>query len=482
MCKNDKEGIDVTSTNPQWLNTWHPATHWMPISQDRVVCTLCPRNCKIRPEKIGFCGVRKNVAGELKTLNYGKSVPITCESIETEAVFHYAPGETILSLGNVGCMMRCDFCQNWTTSQSRLVSDRNVVYLTPQGVVDYALKHGIRVLSWTYNDPVVWHEFLMETAWLAQKRGLKNVYKSAFYINAEPIDELLEVMDVFSISIKSMDDDFYRRTTRGRLQPVLEGMMQVYEATKKRSDLHLELSNLCVTGRNDNLTESLKVASWILENMDANVPLHYVRFHPDYMYTHVERTDPAFLEQARRAAMQAGLKYVYVGNVHGTPSSNTYCPTCQTVLVERYGLSATSYLKGGCCPECGEVIPIHLPWGEAKQAKKAVVVPQGVQEHVHEFRGVIRSCHVELAGQEPVYYQFESKDGKVFGELEQMGVDRFMLSSPHPDVECVRFMYVNALPRVFEVYDRAHFPIMAAQETFSCSEDVPPLMDGQRVK
>lgn len=470
------------SINAQWLNTWHPAEHWKSIQQQWVLCTLCPRTCKIKPDRAGFCGVRKNIDGELKTLNYGKSVPMTCESIETEAVFHYAPGEAILSLGNIGCMMKCDFCQNWTTSQSRLVSDRNVVYLNPQGVVDYALKHGIRVLSWTYNDPVVWHEFLMETASIAKAYGLKNVYKSAFYISREPIDELLQVMDVFSISIKSMDDDFYRRATKGRLQPVLDGMMQVYEAKKQGADIHLELSNLCVTGRNDNLTESLKVANWILENMDDEVPLHYVRFHPDYMYTHVERTDPAFLEQARDAAMKAGLKYVYVGNVHGTPSSNTYCPTCHKVLVERYGLSAINHLKAGGCPDCGQKIPIHLPFSGKPKMNEEVKIPAGINQVVHGFRGAIRSCHVELAGKEPVYYQFERANGDIVEVPKAMGCDRFMLSSPHADVEQVRFFFSDKAPRVFEVYDRAHFPIMGASETFSCSEDVPPVLEGQRVK
>ena len=436
----------------------------------------------MKPGKVGFCGVRRNMDGELKTLNYGKSVPITCESIETEAVFHYAPGESILSLGNIGCMMRCDFCQNWTTSQSRLVSDSNVLYLTPQGVVDYALKHGIRVLSWTYNDPVVWQEFLMETARLAKANGLKNVYKSAFYISREAIAELLEVMDVFSISIKSLNDDLYRRYTKGRLQPVLDGVMQVYEAKKNNPHIHLELSNLCVTELNDNMTESMKVSNWILENLDADVPLHYVRFHPDYLYTHVERTDPEFLEQARTAALQAGLKYVYVGNVHGTPSSNTYCPSCNTTLVERYGLSATNHLKNGACPTCGLSIPIHMPWGDEQKAKDKMDVPQEAKNHLHHFRGVIRSCHVELADKEPVYYQFESGDGIVFGEVEKMGVNRFMLSSPHPAVEHVRFFYTDAAPRVFEVYDRAHFPIMQATETFSCSEHVPPVMEGQEIR
>lgn len=155
----------------QWQQTSHPARLWHPISNSRIQCELCPRACKINLGRVGTCKVRRNENGRLVTLNYGKSVPMTQESIETEAVYHYAPGERILSLGNIGCMLRCDFCQNWTTSQARYVQDSHVAYYRPEDVVNYALKHNIRVLSWTYNDPVVWHEFVMDTAKLAREKA-----------------------------------------------------------------------------------------------------------------------------------------------------------------------------------------------------------------------------------------------------------------------------------------------------------------------
>src|SRR5262249_5521719 len=157
----------------------------------------------------------------------GKSVAMTKETIETEAVYHWAPGEAILSLGNIGCMMKCDFCHNWQTSQARLARDEDIFAYTPEEVVEYALRHGIRLLSWTYNDRVVWHEFVLDTARLGRKHGLKNLYKSAFYITPRAIDELIEVIDIFSISLKSMDEEFYVRVTGGRLQPVLDGIEQV---------------------------------------------------------------------------------------------------------------------------------------------------------------------------------------------------------------------------------------------------------------
>lgn len=472
---------DRMKNNVLWSSTWSKAAHWTPISNGRVICTLCPRNCKINLEKVGFCGVRKNVGGELQSLNYGKSVPVTCESIETEAVFHYAPGEAILSLGNIGCMMKCDFCQNWSTSQSRLVSDSNVVLVTPEEVVKYALDHNIRMLSWTYNDPVVWQEFVVDTSRLAKSNGLKNLYKSAFYISPAAIDELLEVMDIFSISIKSLDADFYKKVTRARLDPVIEGVLQVYNAIKLGADVHLELSNLCVTGRNDNIPDALKIADWMLENLGPEVPLHYVRFHPDYLYTHVERTSIPFLEKARLAAMAAGLNYVYVGNVSGTKSSNTYCPDCNEVLVERYGLAATSHLKNGCCPNCLLPIPIKMPWSDEKGVMSQQI-PTHYQHKLHHFRSVIRSCHVEKKDANPVYYQFETVEGNPVGEVGKMTCHRFMLSSPSEQTEQVRFFFEGDAPQIFEVYDRAHFPTLDADKTASCSADIPPMMENQKIR
>lgn len=463
----------------EWSTTWSDAKHWNPITNNRVICTLCPRNCRINDNKVGFCGVRKNIDGELKTLNYGKSVPVTCESIETEAVFHYAPGESILSLGNIGCMMKCDFCQNWTTSQSRLVSDKHIELITPESVVEYVLEHNIRMLSWTYNDPVVWQEFVMDTAKLAQSQGIKNLYKSAFYINPAPIDELIEVMDIFSVSIKSMDADFYQRVTKGRLAPVLDGVLQVYDAIQKGRNIHLELSNLCVTGRNDNLADTLKVAHWMLEHLDNEVPLHYVRFHPDYLYTDVERTSIPFLEAARVEAMKLGLKYVYVGNVAGTPSANTYCPNCQTTQVERYGLVATNHMVDGKCPNCATKIAIKMPWRDGKTVDHSKQAPSHFQSFAHTFRGVIRSCHVEKRGTSPIYYQFETADGKVVDAIQKATYQRFMLSSPTENAVAVRFFYETDAPQVFEVYDRAHFPVLEAHQTMTESENVPPVSADQ---
>jgi pyruvate formate lyase activating enzyme len=441
---------------------------WSSLEGERVQCHLSPRECKIPVGGLGFCGVRYNDGGKLVTLNYGKSVPMTQETIETEAVYHYAPGARILSMGNIGCMMHCDFCHNWQTSQARLARDQDIVAYTPEQVVEYALRHGIGILSWTYNDPVVWHEFVVDTARLARKQGLKNLYKSAFYIGPRAIDELLEVIDIFSLSVKSMNAEHYRKFTGGTLQPVLDGILQVYRARTA----HLELSNLCVTGRNDTLEDSMAVARWMLDNLDPDVPLHYVRFHPDYKYTHVGRTSIAFLEQARRAALAAGMRYVYLGNVYDTDSVNTYCPGCGERLVERYGLTAKLHLDGNRCPRCAQATPI-VRWEPPSRVRGAGCDGATVELR-HRFRGAVQSIHVEQDRESPIYFQFVDHDDQPVGERSTSSCTRFMISKAYPTAAGVVVHHAAGLvPRVYEVYDRAHFPTVDVATAVSPSDEHP---------
>jgi pyruvate formate lyase activating enzyme len=431
-----------------------PARLWEPLDGERVQCHLSPRECKIPSGGLGFCGVRYNDGGKLVTLNYGKSVPMTQETIETEAVYHYAPGARILSMGNIGCMMKCDFCHNWQTSQARLARDQDIVAYTPEQVVEYALRHDIGILSWTYNDPVVWHEFVVDTARLGRKHGLKNLYKSAFYIGPRAVDELLDVIDIFSLSLKSMNEEHYRKHTGGTLQPVLDAVLQVYRARGP----HLELSNLCVTDRNDNVEESLKVARWMLDNLDADIPLHYVRFHPDYKYTTVGRTSIPFLEEARRAAIAEGMRYVYVGNVTDTASVNTSCAGCGELLVARYGLTATVHLRNGCCPRCERRAPIVMPELVTRGANGHAAVEDAV-ETLHDFRGAIQSIHVEQDRESTIRFQFVDAGGRPIGVQMTSACRRFMISKAYPEATGVRVTHARGtVPRIYEVFDRAHFP------------------------
>jgi len=460
----------------------HPARLWSPMPNGRVQCHLSPKQCRIPVGGLGFCGVRYNHGGQLMTLNYGKSVPVTEERIESEAVYHYQPGAAILSLGNIGCMLHCDFCQNWATSQARLVRNEDVALYTPQQIVEYAVQHNIGILSWTYNDPVVWHEFIMDTARLAKQAGLKNLYKSAFSIGPQAIDELLEVMDIFSISLKSLDPTFYRKHTRGELQPVLDGIRQVHAARRTSSDggPHLEVSNLCVTGRNDNLDDARKVAEWMLENLDANVPLHYVRFHPDYKYTQVARTNIEFLEAARAQALSMGVKHVYLGNTPNTMSVNTHCGACGGLVFARAGDLRPTLTPSGPrtvrCGHCGHDVPVVVDerLTALSEARAGLSNGGGRPSIEHVFRTSIDAVHVEQPRESRVDYVFlDANDGVL--SAGHSSCLRFLVARPGPHVAKLRLHAedVTAL-RLLEVFDRAHFPTMSVEHSMSGSVDTPP--------
>ena len=452
---------------PAWNASRHLARLWSTLEDGRIQCHLSPRNCIMKEGQPGFCRVRQNIGGRLVTLNYGRATQLTCESIETEAVFHYAPGARILSLGNIGCMMACDYCHNWKTSQAKFVSDKDVKIYTPGQVVDFAESQGIKILSWTYNDPVVWHEFVLDTAHLARQRGLRNLFKSAFYISVEAASELCDVIDIFSISIKTMDPDFYRKIAKGQLEPVLEATRYVHGRGK-----HLEISNLMVTDANDRVEDARAMASWVLNELSDTVPLHFVRFHPDYKYTHVPRTPVERLTRAREAAKEMGVRHCYLGNVYDHEGTNTKCRSCGTLLIERYGLNTR--IKGldgdGRCRNCGTSAEIAaFDWSEPPE--EHVHAPLRARDEARSasftWSNDINACHVaadnSAAHDCRLYYYRLLEDGREDGpyarSFRAKGEGRFILSKSAPDETGVRLAYGNGLDvRLFRVFDRAHYP------------------------
>jgi pyruvate formate lyase activating enzyme len=253
------------------------AQHWIPFKKNRAECRLCPRHCRPKNDRMGFCGVRGTIDGEFRSFNFGQSLAATEEIIETEAINHFAPGARILSMGNVGCMMACSFCQNWKTSQIQHLDYQSVRHYTPEQLIELCLENDIPIISWTYNDPVVWHEFVVETSGLAHKNGIKTLYKSAFYIEEEPVKELIECIDIFSLSLKSLDEKFYQKETKATLKPVLERIKQV-----AISDRHLEISQLVIPELNDGDKDINQTIDWLIDNVGNHVPLHFVAFHPAY--------------------------------------------------------------------------------------------------------------------------------------------------------------------------------------------------------
>lgn len=318
------------------LNANNEARLYTKLPNKKVQCNLCPRRCLIDEGSTGFCKVRMNQKGILRALSYGKTVHISEELIETEAVFHFEPGSRILSLGNVGCNLSCVYCQNWKFSQIEHVDDEDIFDYTPEQIVQMALERNIKIISWTYNDPAIWFEFVMDTAKLARRHGIYNLFKSALFLNPEAIKALMEVIDIFSISIKSLNPEFYRNLAHGWMRPVLEGTKQIFNSHRH----HIEISNLIVTDANDTEKDFLDLINWFKANLSLDVPLHFVGFHPNYKYTHVAKPTVETLEKARDLAKRAGIKNCYLGNLFIHESLNTYCRVCNNLLVERKGLNA----------------------------------------------------------------------------------------------------------------------------------------------
>ena len=467
-----------------WHNEFHQAALEDVLPNGVVQCRLSPRNCKIKPGELGFCKVRGNVDGRLVTFNYGRGVQPTEETIETEAVYHFSPGARILSLGNVGCMLNCAYCHNWKTSQAKFVETKDVHDYSPQAVVDMALRHGIPGLSWTYNDPVVWHEFVLETAKLAKDAGLFNLYKSAFFITPEAVDELLPYIDIFSISLKAIDEHYYRRITTGWLQPVLDATKQVYDAGK-----HVEISNLMVTDLSDDEDSARKMAEFVMDELDDDVPLHFVRFHPDYRMRDTSRTPIFRLQRAREIAIDTGLKYVYLGNVFD--AANTHCQSCDALLVERFGLRASriGLTSKGRCSTCSAKSPIsvHFP-SRNDSANQGSMIESDYDIRQFDWHGDICSIHIQTANPNGqmgvVHHRRRLRNGResdwVAVPISSAESYRFIVSKGSDDEIgiCV------AVPKNFEsnlheVFDRAHFPTIPVEKATAESDQTPlPIFEG----
>ena len=433
---------------------------------DAVICDLSPRHCSMKEGQKGFCGVRMNHGGNLVTVNYGRSVSMTEEVIETEAVYHYAPGSKILSLGNIGCMMNCDFCQNWETSQVRKMDQGNIVEYTPEQIVESAIKRGIKIISWTYNDPVVWHEFIMDTARLAKKNGLINLYKSAFYITEEAVEELCEVIDIFSISLKSMNAEFYRKITKAELEPVLKAIKLI-----AKKDIHLEISQLVITDLNDSEQDARETARWVAKNIGVNTPLHFVRFHPNYKYMHVDRTDPEALYIAQKVAVEEGMKYVYIGNLYEEEVADTLCPNCGDTLIERFGAKVTVHGISdlGRCIKCQEKISVVMNQGSFSEVHIGEDTLSTYQKcddinfrWEEDVNGVHLNANSECKTMILKITHFPSKIKEIILLGHEHGVNRAIVSKSAPNDNEIRIKIhyrENDTLETLGVLDRAHFPI-----------------------
>jgi len=327
--------------------------YWHFVDGGAIHCDLCPRACVLKEGDRGFCFVRKHEGGIMKLTTYGKSTGFCVDPIEKKPLNHFLPGTSVLSFGTAGCNLGCQFCQNWSISKSREIEILSEA-AGPEEIAQAALKLGCRSVAFTYNDPVIWAEYAIDTAKACKKVGLKTVAVTAGYITPEARPEFYSVMDAANVDLKAFSQQFYKRVTLSNLEPVLDTL----EWLKKESNVWFEITNLMIPEENDSPEETARMCDWIVNHVGEEVPVHFTAFHPDFRMMDKPSTPHETLVRARQQALNAGIKYAYVGNVHDEAGQTTYCPTCNTALIARDWYEIRTYnLKENACKHCGAIIP-----------------------------------------------------------------------------------------------------------------------------
>ncbi len=346
-----------------------PGAWWHPLpDSERIECTLCPRQCSLKPGDRGFCFVRENRQGQMVLSTYGKSTGFCIDPIEKKPLNHFFPGTSVLSFGTAGCNLGCKFCQNWDISKSR-ETERLSARAEPETIAEAASKLNCQSVAFTYNDPIVWAEYAIDSAKACRQRGIKTVAVTAGYISAEARREFFADMDAANVDLKAFSEDFYQKITYSHLSPVLETLVYL----KKETDVWFEITNLVIPGENDSLDELRRMCGYLMENLGDEVPLHFSAFHPDFRMRDRPHTPPETLRTAYDIAKGAGLKYVYVGNVHDVEHQSTYCGNCGQLLIQRDWYQLGVYrLNHDRCSACGCVIPGRFAsspgtWGSKRQ-------------------------------------------------------------------------------------------------------------------
>lgn len=317
------------------------------------LCDLCPRHCTLKDGDYGFCFVRQNVGGRLTLNTYGRSTGFCVDPVEKKPLFHFYPGTSVLSFGTAGCNLGCKFCQAWEITKSRKVLDRLSQRATPEMIAEAAVKLGCQSVAFTYNDPVIWAEYAIDTANACHERGLKTIAVTAGYICPEPRQEFFAVMDAANVDLKGFTEHFYQHLTLSHLQPVLDTLRWI----KQETSMWLEITNLVIPAQNDDPHQIRLMCEWIVQNLGKDVPVHFTAFHPDYRMVDTPRTPQETLISAWEIGRGVGLKYVYVGNVLDPQRASTFCPNCQNRLIERRWHDVHDYaFDQNCCQVCGHEV------------------------------------------------------------------------------------------------------------------------------
>ncbi len=335
------------------VNDLKLANWWEKTQTDKIKCTLCPRYCLIGQGQAGFCYIRQNIGGKLYSTGYGRPTGFAIDPIEKKPLNHFYPGTGILSFGTAGCNLGCKFCQNWSMSKARL-AEVNALHATPEDVVALAQKHNVPSIAYTYNDPVIFGEYVIDISRLARQAGLFSVMVTNGYITKEARKEVYRYIDAANVDLKAFSEDFYYRLTGSHLADVLDTLKWLV----KETNVWVEITTLLIPGENDSPEEIKRLSSWIVNELNENVPVHFTAFHPDFKMRDYPPTPPSTLKMAREIALNEGIHFCYVGNVHDPEGQTTYCPNCKTVLIERDWHSVfQNKIKNGCCPKCGTEIP-----------------------------------------------------------------------------------------------------------------------------
>jgi pyruvate formate lyase activating enzyme len=327
-----------------------PGRYWHRLEDGRIQCDVCPRYCKLHEGQRGLCFVRGRLDDAIVLTTYGRSSGFCIDPIEKKPLNHFLPGTPVLSFGTAGCNLTCKFCQNWDISKAREF-DRLQAKASPEAIAQAALDTGCRSVAFTYNDPVIFLEYAVDAAVACRARGIKTVAVSAGYICAEPRREFFRHMDAANIDLKGFTEGFYKSLCSGALAPVLDTL----EYLRHETGVWLEITTLVIPGENDSPGEIEALSRWIMDHLGPDVPLHFTAFHPDWKMQDTPPTPPATLHRARRIAREAGLRYVYTGNIHDPAGQATYCHACETVLIGRdwHEIGAWHLSSEGRCSACG---------------------------------------------------------------------------------------------------------------------------------
>ncbi|MGD2083935.1 MAG: AmmeMemoRadiSam system radical SAM enzyme [Chromatiales bacterium] len=318
-----------------------------------VVCDLCPKYCRIPEGSAGDCRVRVNLDGRLRAVTYGRPSAIHIDPMEKKPLYHFRPATPVFSLATAGCNLHCKNCQNWQLSQRGGEEMETIYRAPPEEVVELALTEGCQSIAYTYSDPIVFYEYVHDTAEVARARGMSNVFVTAGYINREPLRALCRVLDATNTDLKSFDDRFYRDNCSATLQPVLDALV-----TFREEGVWVEVTNLVIPTLNDDMAMIRRMAKWIRDELGPGTPLHFSRFRPMYRMRNLPPTPHEALTRARDEARDVGLDFVYIGNLYDQETGSTYCPRDGTLLIERMGYRVTANrLVDGACPTCREPIP-----------------------------------------------------------------------------------------------------------------------------